>query len=618
MHLVPGISANLLGIFYLLMMLAEPYQERFLTPPKATVRKIVRNILIFLLLDTLYRLLLPLGGATAESCAFAAKSFYFFENSYLVFLWSRYIGLTLWDKEYYDKWYSHIYSVGFGINVILTVLNISMKLLFRIADGQFVVVPAGMWTFTVVNYLSVVISYVSLLRNRQRIRNNTLFLLMLYPLFPIFGEAIQILLRDVDLVSTYTLSAFMIFQVSRRNDTLRDPLTGVGNRLLLEERLNTWLSGARKNYICGVMVDIDNLKQINDHMGHLSGDRAICQVAEILKQVPNNNIIPARYAGDEFVLIWQAENPAETDAVVRYLRSEERETNIGLSVENSVHYSVGAAVADPAVEMTSEDFLRMLDREMYGGKHAVENDIEYALKNNTCRIALQPIYSVKKKRFVAAEALLRIRNSAGEDIPTARVIAAAERSGSIAMLERVVLRAVCCFIRDNKLSSLGLDFISVNLSGVRSLQPEFAEEILSVLREYRISPTQLCLELTETAMSVNQDALEDNLMILRDAGIRIAMDDYGSGYSNLYRMAYLPLQQIKIDRSISTATEPNAVALFAMIAGMLSNLPLDVVVEGVETEDQALRMEALGIDLLQGYYFARPMPPEKLLELLKK
>lgn len=617
MTFAAGLSANLLGIVYILIMLAEPYQEKFLTPPKAAIRKTVRHILFFLMLDTLYRLLLPLPGVPAESAAFLFKSLYLIENSYLVFLWCRYLGLVIWDKEYYSKWYSHIYSVGLGINIVLAVMNIPLPVLFRLEGGVFRVIYGGMWVFTIVNYLSIAISYVSMLRNRDKIRSNTLLLHLLYPVFPIIGEILQILLRDVDLTSVYTLSAFLIFQVNRRSDSLLDPLTGVGNRRLLEEKLGNWLSGSRREYVCGIMVDIDNLKQINDRLGHLSGDRAICQVADVLKQVPNISIIPARYAGDEFVLIWQSDNPGEMENVVRYLRSEEREINAGLPLEKRVHYSVGAASADPAVEMTPEDFLRMLDREMYCGKHAIDEDIEYALRNNTCRIVLQPIYSVKKKRFTAAEALLRVRNAAGEDIPTARVITAAEKSGSIALLERFVLRAVCCFIRDNKLSSLGLDFISVNLSALRSLQPQFAEDILRVLREYRIPPSQLCLELTETAMSLNQDALEDNLQKLKDAGVRIAMDDYGSGYSNLYRMANLPLQQIKIDRIISTATEPRAVALFTMVAQMLSSLPVDIVVEGIETESQALRMEALGIDLLQGYYFAHPMAPEKLTALLR-
>lgn len=615
--IVPGLSANILGIAYLIAMLAKPVRMKRLSASKKIIRRMIAYALIFICLDLIYQILHGCGADWLRSVAFAAKSMYFILNSYLIYMWSRYIGLTIWEKQFQLKWYRYIYMVALGINTLIVLLNLFIPVMFRLGSGgDFIVEPLGMWTFTIINYMQAVIALWSLIRNRNRLRSNTFVLLLLYGTFPVVGELIQLVFRTVDMVSFYALSAFMIFRVDQRNDVMRDPLTGIGNRLMLEDRLKRWFTAYRREYICGIMLDLDNMKQINDTYGHIAGDEALLRVAEILQNLSARNIIPIRYAGDEFVLLWQTEDPKEADDIRLLLREEEIKVNEGVPEERQLHYSLGNVVCRPDTVMTADDFLWLLDRRMYRNKQKIDRSIEWALENNAFYIVLQPVWSVADNRFVFAEVLLRMRDENGEEISPKQFIPVAEKSGVIFRLERFVLEEVCDFIEEHDMDALGLEYISINLSAAQSTRPTLAKNMLRTMRHAGIEGNRICLELTESAISENQETLLTNLRELGEAGVRIAMDDYGSGYSNMNRLTSLPLQIIKLDRSLMLKTDERAKEIFGLVVNMLRTLEVDIVVEGVETEEQAERMKAMGLNYLQGFYFARPMLPDKLIELL--
>lgn len=616
MTFMPGIDANILAIIALTVLSSERIPKTKYNKEKKAIRSMVINIALFLSFDTVFRLFGSSDNETMLTSAFIAKSLFFLENAILVFLWNRYVGKIIWDEAFYHKWYRHIYNISITIITVIIYLNFHTPVLFRIGPGgKLIVNRFFMPAMTLLNYSNVTITYCSLIRNRRRLRHKNFILLALYPAAPILAEICQLLFKNIDMLSLYAIAAFLISKVDSLNDALRDPMTGLGNRLLLDDKLKRWFTSYRTEWICGIMLDIDSLKAINDTYGHLAGDEAIMFIAETIEEIAKRyNFYPIRYGGDEFMLIWKASSKEEAKDLIEKLRKDEKTFADKIPENRRVNYSLGSLICAPGDDMSAEDFLWLLDKRMYESKHETEKIIEYAIRNNTLYIEIQPIYSIPEGRLVSGEALLRLTDEKGNKVPPKTFIPIAESAGSIFQLEHYVIKEICALASIPDFEQRGIHRVGINVSATHAARESFPEYLINAADSFGIPHNRICVELTETAMSSNQEIYAKNIKILHDAGFKICMDDFGTGYSNLRRLSNLSLDMIKIDRQLIASSSPKSKELVRLAVNISHGLGYDVVAEGVETEEQAEFMRELNVEYIQGFYYERPLPPEKFLE----
>ncbi len=245
--------------------------------------------------------------------------------------------------------------------------------------------------------------------------------------------------------------------------------------------------------------------------------------------------------------------------------------------------------------------------------------LERGLKEHNFEMYYQPIYSLKEERFVSAEALIRLKDRDYGYVSPGIFIPAAEQSGFIDDIGNFVIESVYKFVSTHNLKRLGLSYIEVNLSVEQCLKEHFADYIVGTQNEYNVRPERINFEITETAYNSAKDVLDYNIKKLKARGYQFSLDDYGTGYSNMQRVLNLPLKLVKIDKSlVDDLDTENGASIVRNSIKMMQDIKLEVVIEGVETEDQLETLKSMGADYIQGFYFSRPLSELQFLEFLDR
>ncbi len=273
------------------------------------------------------------------------------------------------------------------------------------------------------------------------------------------------------------------------------------------------------------------------------------------------------------------------------------------------------------VEKTGEVYLasELFKQRNFQLMNEMENIIENAFRNNSFTVYYQPIYSVEKKRFVSAEALLRLIDEEHGFVPPNLFIPVAEKTGAIHKIGEIVLENVCKFIASDEFGKLGLDYIEINLSVVQCMQRGLADNILATIEKYGISPDKINLEITETAANYSQNILIENMTKLISAGVSFSLDDFGTGYSNMARLASLPLKIVKLDKTfVDNSNKPKLHIFLKGTIRMLKDMDMEIVVEGIETEQMVETFSNLNCDFIQGYYYSKPIPQNDFVRFIEE
>ena len=248
----------------------------------------------------------------------------------------------------------------------------------------------------------------------------------------------------------------------------------------------------------------------------------------------------------------------------------------------------------------------------------IDNIIEKALENNSFQVYYQPIYSIEKKKYVSAEALLRLYDEEHGFINPEVIITAAERSGAIHKIGEFVFEEVCKFISSGEVDRLGLDYIEVNLSVAQCMHGDLADKILRTMQQYNVPTNKINLEITETAASYAQRVMTENLNKLSRSGVSFSLDDYGTGYSNMKRVISLPLKIVKLDKSfVDEKHNPKMWIFLQNTVQMLKAMNMQIVVEGIESQEMVDAFSAINCDYIQGYFFSRPLPMADFVKLVE-
>lgn len=261
----------------------------------------------------------------------------------------------------------------------------------------------------------------------------------------------------------------------------------------------------------------------------------------------------------------------------------------------------------------------LFSKERYDLFNKLDSIIDNALTNHKFQVYYQPIYSTKENRFNSAEALLRLKDDTYGFIPPDVFIPAAEKSGAIHKIGAYVLEEVCEFIASKDFQNLNIDYIEINLSVTQCIHQDLVSQVLGILEKYKVTPDKINLEITETATSHVQGIMAKNIQELTEAGVHFSLDDFGTGYSNMQRVASLPLKMVKLDRTfVNHEDNPKLSIVLENTVKMIKDMDMQIVAEGIETEQLVTRFADMQCEYIQGYYFSKPIPKNDFIVFITK
>jgi len=428
-------------------------------------------------------------------------------------------------------------------------------------------------------------------------------------------------------------------QVDLKHIAERDRLTGLANRYCFEVALQMELARVRRGNgrLAVLLLDLDDFKAVNDTLGHEAGDVMLNTVAQRLSTAVRDSDLLARLGGDEFVVLVNDIQRDDQVALLaqRLLTSLHAPIVLG-GVERMVSTSIGIAIYDDALE-GAVDLMKCADLAMYQAKREGRNrvhfysenlnlevqrrtSVEYDLRNALARDEFRVFYQAKVtangEALVGMEALLRWQHPTRGLLAPDAFLDVAEEKGLMVPIGDWVLRTTCLQLKQWKptLERLGLRLtLAVNLSALQMQSDSLSDLVVHTLSEYGLSASCLEFEITENTLIENTEQCAKVLHELSDLGVTLSLDDFGTGYSSLQHLKVFPINALKIDREFvakvgQDARDDQLVAAMISVAKILN---LTVIAEGVETAEQAAFCRVNGCDILQGYYFSRPIPAQE-------
>ncbi|KAA0965179.1 EAL domain-containing protein [Sporosarcina sp. ANT_H38] len=420
-----------------------------------------------------------------------------------------------------------------------------------------------------------------------------------------------------------------------------DYLTALPNRRFFQQKVNETIKQSQvEDATFGIMfIDLDCFKQVNDKMGHAIGDQLLITVGERLKNCSPKVDIVARHGGDEFVILLHSAQPSELEAVATKIIGELSQPFVFGELDVFTSSSIGIS-RFPEDGYDYDTLIRNADSAMYSAKENGKNTyclFDKEVKNNICDhktlvlglqealqkdqfvLHYQPQMNLKTGKLIGVEALIRWQHPSEGIISPLHFIPTAEETGLIVQIGKWVLETACAQAKEWQNDSYSPVRMNVNVSFLQFIHPSFVAQVSETLTKTGLKPEYLNLEITESA-TIDVNHSQVILQQLREMGINISIDDFGTGYSSLSYLNKFPITHLKIDQvfvqELNTSTSNRAIV--KTIVDLAKSLDLNIIAEGVETVEQELFLQELHCDEVQGYFYSKPLPNDKVQLLLKK
>jgi diguanylate cyclase (GGDEF)-like protein len=427
---------------------------------------------------------------------------------------------------------------------------------------------------------------------------------------------------------------------SLRHSALHDPLTGLPNRALLQERLEHAALRARRSHTQAAVLfaDLDRFKSVNDTYGHQIGDELLVAVAHRLQALLRSGDTLARVSGDEFVILCEdLRDAAHVEVLAMRIHEAFQMPFLVSGKQLAISASIGIAFAGDAEDI-SRELIRVADAAMYeakrdgGAGHQIsdyrstsanssrfqlQRDLQDAFAREEFEVVYQPIVRSLDGLVTGVEALLRWTHHDRGPMAPQTLVAVAEQSGLIAEIGAWVLERAC----RNRLTWLQQDpdvsiDVAVNVSAGQFMGADFSATASAVLEETGMDPAALVLEITEGVLIADRERAKNVLASIKSLGVKLALDDFGTGYSSLSHLRQFPVDMVKIDRGFITdiGQDPASTAIISAVTNLAHELGLSVVAEGVETRRQQDEVVAVGCEGAQGFFYSKPISAQRMTE----
>lgn len=439
-----------------------------------------------------------------------------------------------------------------------------------------------------------------------------------------------------------------ITKYKRQNDELvymayYDELTGLYNRNYFIRLLSDWVRKAEQEYtIISVMfIDIDNFRKINDGLGMITGDEVVQLVGQFLSELKQENVIVSHFNSDLYcIAIYNPVGARSVEHIYRHIKERMKQPFI-LTDGQELNITVSVGIAEyPEAAGSALELINNAEIVMFKAKHTgkatiqyfnapiltefrtnveIENKLKAALKNKRFMMYYQPQFDTRTNRLRGVEALIRWKDEDGRMISPSQFIPVAEKSGFIVQIGTWVLEeSISTFARWRRDYAYPM-ILSINISAIQYKKQKFVETLIQILEEYGVDPKEVELEITESVLIDDFEEVTEKLHKLREYGIRISLDDFGTGFSSLSYLKGLPIDTLKIDKSFVDTLETDAATkvITESIISMVKQLGYETVAEGVETAEQMTCLLDMDCDNIQGYLLGRPMPASEIEKLLK-
>lgn len=532
---------------------------------------------------------------------------------------------------------SFLLSLPFMVSVVLLIENLFTHNVFYFgSNGEMIYEPAFsiMYLGNLLYYIAAFcyIIYFYKLFTAKRLAA----LVAVFPVL-IFASIYQMIYHDMatEIFCTTVCLMFLSLMIQRPEEIL-DIETGLKNLPVYVSDINRAVMTNKPNRI--IMLNITNFHTVRRMIGYENTSILLKSIANKLLDLNqtmklNSDIY---YLGDgKFRIVMNSSLSEKAERAAELINNSLKPNVVAGPLE--VHLIGCVCIANCPADIPDAESLiafgNVLNEKYYTGEvlyaseiynksrfdimKDIDSIIEYAMAHNQFHVYYQPIYSVEDNCFNSAEALLRLQLDDGSFISPDIFIPAAEKSGAIHKIGSFVLDQVCSFIASEEFRKLHLHYIEVNLSVIQCMQSSLAGEVLATMERYELDPSQLNLEITETAASYSQKTMLDNLNVLSGSGIALSLDDFGTGYSNMMRIASLPLRIVKLDKDfIYAANDTNMMVVLENTIHMIKEMNMKIVVEGIETQQLVDKFTNLKCEFIQGYFYSKPLPKDKFIEFV--
>jgi len=536
----------------------------------------------------------------------------------------------------------HCFYIASGITIVFACILLGINMInmwtgwvFYFEDGIYLRGPLNKIGFFPL-IIEVGMFCACYIRNRDQVGSTMKHVIQTLPPLVILIVIAQFMFPDTILsgmmAALVNMVLFINFQSSRNG---RDALTGLANRVTFTQDLRSRMRIGQDLHL--VMIYLEKFEEVNKRFGVKRGDAVLFQIAAYLDQkIPGYHV--CRFGNTTFLMMGK-ENGIE--AAERCVEQIKRRFKKPWGEENA-DALVSVCIAHRLVDFSDCDENTALDQLEYtiscirenGGndcryfgtelkyqyerKEYVLSRVKNAIASNGFQVYFQPIYDCAEDGFRTAESLLRLRDTNGTFISPGEFIPLAEKNGLMDEISWIVLKKVCDFLSKNR--ELPIDRVSVNMAVQQILDMNFTERLLDICKTYDVSPEKLRIEITERTMAENPKQIKRIMKTLRKEGIGFYLDDFGIGYSNLAMMLEMPFETVKLDASllVNLTRGERKCHTVKLLVELLHNSGLAVIAEGIEKEQENQIAKDLTIDMIQGFYHARPMPGYEYIEFLKK